>query len=114
MALVLNAYKNARAAVGTTYATVYTCPAATTALVVLAQAANVDGSVSADVSVQWLDNSAADVATRIVEAYSVPPKASDSLLAGPLTLEAGDSIQAKASAAGDIELSLTIAEMVAG
>ena len=42
------AYKNARAALGTSYATVYTCPAGTTALVLLAQVANVDGGASAD------------------------------------------------------------------
>lgn len=60
-------YKNARAALTTSYATVYTCPAATTAIVLTAQAANVDGAVSADVSAQWLDNSAAAcVASKIV------------------------------------------------
>jgi hypothetical protein len=52
-------YKNARQAVGTTYTTVYTCPSATKAIVLTAQAANVDGAASADVSAQWLDNSAA-------------------------------------------------------
>lgn len=104
-------YKNARAALGTTYATVYTCPSATTAIVLAAQAANVDGAVSADVSAQWLDNSAADVATRIVEAYPVPAKAVDMILGGPLVLEAGDAFQAKASAAGDIELTLAILEI---
>jgi len=34
-------YKNARAAVGTTYATVYTCPSGTTAIVLAAQAAKI-------------------------------------------------------------------------
>lgn len=104
-------YKNARAALGTTYATVYTCPSTTTAIVLMAQAANVDGAVSADVSAQWLDNSAADVATRIVESYLVPAKAVDMILGGPLVLEAGDAFQAKASAAGDIELTLAISEI---
>ena len=52
-------YKNARLALTTTYATVYSCPSATTAIVLAAQAANVDGTNSADVSAQWLDNSAA-------------------------------------------------------
>ena len=105
-------YKNARAAVGTTYATVYTCPSGTTAIVLAAQAANVDGGMnSADVSAQWLDNSAADVATRLVEAISVAAKSSDMLTGGPIILEAGDAFQAKASAAGDIELTLTILEI---
>lgn len=105
------AYKNSRAAVGTSYAPVYTCPAATTAIVLTAQAANVDGAASADVSAQWLDNSAADVATRIVETLAVPADAAVNLLDGPVVLEAGDEFQAKASAAGDIELTLAISEI---
>jgi hypothetical protein len=107
-------YKNARAAVGTTYATVYTCPTttpATTAIVLAAQAANVDGTASADISAQWLDSSAADVATRVVETLVVPPDAALNLLGGPLVLEAGDAFQVKASAAGDIELTLAISEI---
>ena len=104
-------YKNARAAVGTTYATVYTCPSATTAIVLAAQAANVDGVNSADVSAQWLDNSAADVATRLAEAYPVAAKSSDMLTGGPIILEANDEFQAKASATGDIELTLAILEI---
>lgn len=104
-------YKNARQAVGTSYATVYTCPTSTTAIVLSAQAANVDGAVVADVSAQWLDSSAADVATRIVETVAVPADAAMNLLGGPLILEAGDAFQAKASAAGDIELSLSISEI---
>lgn len=106
------AYKNARGAVGTTYATVYTCPAATTAIVLLAQVANVDGVASADVSVQWLDDSAADAATRLAETVSVPPDASINVLDnGPLVLEAGDQFQVKASAAGDLEITLSISEI---
>lgn len=106
------AYKNARAAVGTSYATVYTCPAATTALVLLAQVANVDGAVSADISAQWLDDSAADVATRLVETVTVPADSALNVLDnGPLVLEAGDQFQAKASATGDLEISLSISEI---
>lgn len=104
------AYKNARQAVGTSYTTIYTCPPATTALVLLCQAANVDGTNSADVSAQWLDSSAADVATRVALDLTVPIKAPQSLLAGPLPLEAGDALQLKASAAGDIEVTLAVRE----
>lgn len=104
-------YLPARAALTTTYATIYTCPAGTTAIVLAAQAANVDGVNSADVSAQWLDNSAADVATRLVEAYPVPAKSSPMLTGGPIILEANDEFQAKASATGDIELTLAILEI---
>lgn len=107
-------YKPARQAVGVTYATVYTCPAATTAIVLNAQAANVDGTVAADISVQWLDNSAADVATRLGDVISVPPNAALNLLGGPIVLEAGDALQAKASAAGDIEITLAVSELTGG
>ena len=102
---------NARQAVGTSYATVYTCPSATKAIVLNAQCANVDGAASVDVSAQWLDDSAADVATRLVELVTIPAKASQNLLAGPIILEAGDAFQAKASAAGDAELTLAIVEI---
>ena len=105
-------YKNARAEIGTSYATVYTCPAATTALVLLAQVANVDGAASADVSAQWLDDSAADVATRLAETVPVPPDSAINVLDnGPLVLEAGDQFQAKASASGDLEITLSITEI---
>lgn len=106
-------YKNARQAVGTSYTTVYTCPSVTTAIVLSAIAANVDGSVSAGVSAQWLDNSAADVATRVVDGVVVSPTIAVQLLAAPVVLEAGDAFQAKASAAGDIELTLVVDEITA-
>ena len=102
---------NARQAVGTSYTTVYTCPSATKALVMNAQCANVNGSVPVDVSAQWLDNSAADAATRLVELVAIPTQAALNLLSGPVFLEAGDAFQAKASAAGDAELTLAIVEI---
>lgn len=107
-------YKNARQAVGTSYTTVYTCPTTTpptTAIVLAAQAANVDGSVSVDVSAQWLDDSAADVATRLIEPITIAAKSAQNLLDGPVVLEAGDQFQAKASASGDAELTLAITEI---
>lgn len=102
--------KNKRQAVGTSYAEVYACPSATSAVVLMCQVSNVDGVYDADISVKWLDTSAT-TETRIAEAITVPAKASIGLLDGPLILEAGDSIQAFASAAGDLELTLSIVEI---
>lgn len=105
-------YKNARKALDTTYGVaVYTCPSATTAIVLSAVAANVDGVSSAGVSAQWLDNSAADVATRIIDGVVVPATAAVNLMSGPIVLEAGDAFQAKATASGDIELTLVVDEI---
>ena len=64
------------------------------------------------VHAQWLDDSAADVATRVAEAVPIPAGSGISVLDnGPLVLEAGDQFQAKASAAGDLEISLAISEI---
>ena len=104
-------YKNARQAVGTSYTTVYTCPSATTAIVLSAIAANVDGSAPAGVSAQWLDSSNSDTATRIIDGVVVPATAAVNLMSGPVVLEAGDAFQAKASASGDIELTLVVDEI---
>ena len=104
-------YKNARQAVGTSYTTVYTCPSATTAIVLNALAANVDGTNAYDASLQWLDSSASNVATRLIEPVTIPAKAAQKLLDGPVILEAGDAIQAKASSASKIELTLAIDEI---
>lgn len=104
--------KNARQAVGAGYAQIYLCPASTAAIVSLCQAVNVDGVNAADISVKWLDSSAANAETRIAHTISVPPDAAMGLLSGPLHLEAGDAIQAMASAAGKLELTLSITEFV--
>jgi len=104
-------YKNARQEVGTSYTTIYTCPGATTAHILLAQCANVDGVNSADASLQWLDSSAANAATRLAKAVAVAPATAIGMLSGTLVLEAGDVIQALASATGDLEMSMSILEI---
>lgn len=103
-------FKNARAALGTTAATVYTVPAATTAIVIGCQVANVDGTNDADVSCYWTDTSAtAD--TYLAKTIAVPADSALGLLSGKLVLEAGDSISALASAASDLEISVSILEI---
>jgi hypothetical protein len=105
------AYKNARLLVGTAYSSVYTVPAGTTAIILLAQAANVDGATNAEVSLQWLDASATNAATRLAHTLAVPADAALGLLDGKLVLETGDDLQALASAAGAIELTLSVMEI---
>ncbi len=104
-------YKNARAAVGTSYTTIYTCPSATTALVVAAQFANIHATNIGQASLQWLDSSASNAATRLVPATPVDIQSALGGLVGPLTLEAGDALQAKADAASTLELSVSVAEI---
>ena len=103
-------YKNARAVLSTAAADVYTCPASTTAIVLLAQVANVTSS-SVTATVQWTDASNSNAVTRLI--YGVPILSSDSLgcLDGKLVLEAGDKIQGLAGVASVIELSVSVLEV---
>ena len=104
-------YKNAKLALTTTYATVYTCPAATTAVVLDVTATNIHATNAADAYLQWTDSSDAGAITRLAEAFLVPNKSGQGLIGGPQVLEAGDVLQAKASAASTLELTAVIAEI---
>lgn len=103
-------YKNAKLALTTSYATVYTCPAGTTAVVLGATAANIHASDAADAYLQWTDDSDADAVTRLAPGFLVPNKSSQNLIGHPQILEAGDTLQAKASAASALELTVAISE----
>ena len=107
-------YKNARLAVGTSYSQAYICPTTTpptTAVVAAVQGANVHATDSVKASLQWLDSSASNAATRLVNALPIPIYDAQSLLAAPLVLEAGDELQAKASATSSLELTVSITEI---
>lgn len=104
-------FKNVRQAVSTSYTTLYTCPAATQAIVLTLQIANVDGSASADISAKWLDNSAADAETRIAHTVPVGADTAINILGGKIILEAGDSIALQASATGDLEATMAVLEI---
>lgn len=104
-------FKNARAAITTGTTTPYTCPAGQTALVILAQVANVDGLNGADVTVWWTDASAADAVTHLTQSVTVPAQSALAVLAGKLVLEPGDAIRTSASASGDLEISISVVEI---
>lgn len=103
-----NVFKNARAALTGTTATVYTCPSSTTAIVLLAQAANVDNSAAFSATATWSDGTNT---THLAKAVSIPANAAVNLLAGKLVLEAGDSISAFSTASSKIELTLSVLEI---
>ena len=103
-------YKNARAVLSTTAADVYTCPASTTAIVLLAQIANTT-SATAAATVQWTDGSNSAAVTRLMTGTPVPANQGMSALSGKLVLEAGDKIQAYGGTASAIELSVSVLEI---
>lgn len=104
-------FKNFKLALGTDSAMAYTCPEATTAIVLLLQVSNIDGTNEADASVSWTDSSDSGASTALVSAVPVPAGSSLGVLSGKLVLEAGDTVAGLASAASDLVLSGSVVEM---
>lgn len=89
-------------------AVVYTCPAATTAIVIHCQVANVDGTNAADLNIDMNDGS---VVAALVSTLSVPADSAVNPIGGKLVLEAADELRAWAGAASDLEMTLSILEI---
>ena len=89
-------------------AVVYTCPAATTAIVIHCQVANVDGTSAADLNIDMNDGS---VVAALVSTLSVPADTAVNPIGGKLVLEAADELRAWAGAASDLEMTLSILEI---
>jgi len=107
-----NAYKNAKStSLTTSLADIYTCPSATEAIVLGIQVANIDGTNSADADVAWTDSSDSDAVTYLGKTISVPAGEAVSALVDKIVLEAGDKVQAKASAASDLCITVAVLEI---
>lgn len=106
-----NTFKNAKTAMVTGGGTVYTCPAATTAIVIGGQIANIDGTNSANATVAWTDDSDSDTATNLLKTVPVAAGSAIPVLSGKLVLEAGDTVTALASADGDLVITLSVLEI---
>lgn len=104
-------FKNAKAALTTSGGTIYTCPAETTAIVLLAQVANIDGTDEANADVAWTDASDSDTSVALVQDAPIPAGGALNVIGGKLVLEAGDSITAKASVDNDLEMSVSALEV---
>jgi hypothetical protein len=104
------AFKNAKLAMTTGGGTAYTCPAATTAVVIYSNIANVDGTNSAAATVSWTDDSDSDAASKLLNTVDVPADSSLKGFANGLVLEAGDTITAVASADSDLVFTLGMME----
>lgn len=94
-----------------TLADVYTCPAATTAVVQMIQVANVSTSVAVDGTVVWSDDSNSDTEYTLLPGVEIKPKAGQSAISGPLYLDAGDKIRAKGSVASQLHVTLSVVEV---
>ena len=105
------AFKSVNADLGTSANTsIYQCPSSTTAVVILCQVANVDGTNAATVNVDYYDSSATQ-AKALAHTISVPADSSFNPIGGKLVLEAGDQLRAWAGAASDLEIVISVIEI---
>ena len=98
-------------AVGTSAATVYTCPANYKSIIKELWLTNIDGTSAVDATVKWTDNSNSDTAYVLISTKSI---AADDYLrvdGANLVIEAGDTIKVQAGAANDLAVSVFIEEI---
>jgi len=104
-----NTFVNAGVAVGTSRTTVYTCPAATQAVVTAVYLSNVDGTNSVDASLECTTDGGS---TYFYIAKTVPVPGDSTLVVDKaVNLEAGDILAATASDTGDLQCVVGVLEI---
>lgn len=103
-------YKNARGALTTTLADIYTAPEGG-AKITMIQVANIHATNAVDVTVVWTDASASNEETALC--FASPLEAGDALSvqAGGLVLEEGDKLRARASADSNAVITVSLIEV---
>jgi hypothetical protein len=104
-------FHSLNAALGTTADTaVHTNSTSNKQIIILCQVANIDGSNSADVNIDYYDSSASS-AKALTSTVAVPGDTSINPIGGKLVLEPNDELRAWASAAGDLEIVISYIEI---
>ena len=106
MASPLNTFKSVAANLTTVPTTIYTCPAETTAIVLLAQATNTNNTDDGNITFY----SSINGNTELAKDFTIPVGDSAGLLSGKLVIEEGKSIGSYANANGVLKLTLSILE----
>ena len=106
-------FNRASAALTTSFAQIYAAPTSTgdVSVVLSVLVANVDGTNGADVDLCIYDGATALTGGKLANTLQVPAKASVELIANKVVLKAGESLYAKASAAGDLEVTVSALEI---
>lgn len=89
---------------------VYTVPSGATAVVMGCVVANVDGTNAAGITVDITTSLNAAIA-KLAYLISVPAKASVELVANKVVLKSGEKLRATASAASDLEVTVSVLEI---
>jgi hypothetical protein len=110
MALALNVFKTVTKVAPTSVVGIYTAPVGYTAVVLLAQATNIDSNTYAVSFSHQRTVSGVAVTTEIVKNFAIPGNDTANLLNGKLVLETGDSLLLSASNATNIKFIGSILE----
>jgi hypothetical protein len=102
-------FKNAHVTATTSSQDLYTCPSATSAIVIGLQAYN--SNTSAITATVLLYDASAATTRKIVSGYSVPANTSVGLLSGKLVLETGDKLQVLSGSATDLDVIASVTEL---
>ena len=105
-----NTFKSAATGSSATLGAFYTCPAATTAVVHAVYLSNVDGSNDETISLSISGSANFNDRKYILKTVDVPAD-STVVIEKPINLGAGDKLEAKASANGDIDVFASILEI---
>ena len=103
-------FKNVQKVLGTSASDVYEVPAATTAIVIGCQAANVH-TASRTLEFWWTDASAADAVTYLADGVVIPENAAYEPIGGKLVLEAGDKLRGLNEGANHVEVTVSVLEL---
>lgn len=109
MALKTNVFKTIAEVVSTTSTLIYTAPTGYSAVVLLAQVANINSSNSYDIT---LILRRGNTDTELFKTFPIPSKDTVSLLAGKLVLESGDKLYLSGSNATNLKFVASILETV--
>ena len=105
-----NTFKSAATGSTTTITTLYTCPVSTTGVVHAIYLSNIDGTNDATVDVAISGSANFDTRRYLLKTVDVPADSSI-VIEKPINLGAGDKLETKASANGDIDVFASILEI---
>ncbi|MBC8428378.1 hypothetical protein H8D04_00700 [bacterium] len=105
-----NTFKSAATGSTTTLTTLYTCPANTAGVIHAIYLSNVDGTNNATVDVAISGSANFQTRRYILKTVEVPAD-STAIIEKPINLGAGDKLETKASANGDIDVFASILEI---
>lgn len=108
MATPINTFKTITASLTTSNEILYTAPAITSTIILMAQVANIGESTATVTASHYDDNTATE--TELVKDFTVPVADAVGILVGKLVLTAGQSFKASSNTNDALKITLSLLE----